>query len=65
MRTTDYKITGLTWNGHEFLEAARNDQFWNRAKRVLREKGSGMVFSLLNELLLHFGKEAISGINVP
>lgn len=65
MAGEDYKIAGLTWNGHEFLKAGRNDQFWNQAKRALREKGLGMVFSLLNELLLHFGKEALSGMNVP
>ncbi len=38
----------LTWSGHEFLDAARNDSIWNKAK----EKATSMNFELLKELLL-------------
>lgn len=38
----------LTWLGHEFLDAARNDSIWNKAK----EKATSMNFELFKELLL-------------
>lgn len=42
----------LTWSGHEFLDAARNDSIWKKAK----EKASGMNFELLKELLLNLAR---------
>ncbi|MBV9852527.1 MAG: DUF2513 domain-containing protein [Armatimonadetes bacterium] len=35
----------LTWQGHEFLDAARNDTTWNKAKGQSKAKA---VLSLLN-----------------
>ena len=33
-------VRGLTWEGHEFLDAARNEFSWNQAKkRVLETTG--------------------------
>lgn len=29
----------LTWEGHEFLDKARSDTTWNRAKSFLHDKG--------------------------
>ena len=45
---SDWRPKRLTWNGHEFLDAARNDSIWNKAK----EKAISMNFELLKELLL-------------
>ncbi len=42
----------LTWKGHDFVEAARNDDRWNRAKKIISEKGGGLVFNVLNNLLI-------------
>jgi hypothetical protein len=36
--------TGLTWNGHEFLDRIRNDGTWNRIKTTVRERGADMSF---------------------
>lgn len=32
--------TRLTWNGHEFLDEARNKTVWNKAKKVAEEVGT-------------------------
>ena len=40
-------VRRLTWNGHEFLEAARNDTFWEQAKKQCREKTGGLVLDVL------------------
>jgi hypothetical protein len=37
----------MTWEGHEFLEAAKNEPHWNRAKEIIKEKGSGLTFDIL------------------
>jgi len=50
----------LTWDGYEFLDAARNEGIWNKAKGVLADKGLGMPFDILKSLLLKLGQEAIS-----
>ena len=45
----------LTWYGHEFLDAARNDSIWKKAK----EKASSMNFELLKELLLGLARQQL------
>ncbi len=51
----------LTWEGHEFLEAARDDTIWNQAKELLLEKGGGMVFEVLKQALIQLVKDAVFG----
>jgi hypothetical protein len=53
-----WKPVALTWSGHEFLSAAENDGTWNKAKSLIVEKGSGMVFEILKTLLIEIGKRA-------
>ena len=45
-------VARLTWAGHEFLDAARDDTRWNKAKAWLVEQTGGIVFSLLRKALL-------------
>jgi hypothetical protein len=45
-------IHNLTWAGHEFLDAARNDTVWNSTKRRIAKAGSwtfGLVLEVLKE----------------
>jgi len=42
----------LTWEGHEFLDAARNDTVWNKAKDIVKEKGGTIPFEVLKGLLI-------------
>lgn len=41
----------LTWEGHEFLDAARNEGLWNQAKDVLRKNALSVSFGILKILL--------------
>jgi len=41
----------LTWKGHEFLDAARNDSVWQKATGAVRSKGLSLTFDVLKELL--------------
>ena len=35
-------IKRITWNGHEFLDKARNDKAWNKAKEIIKNKGASI-----------------------
>jgi hypothetical protein len=45
-------IRSLTWNGHEFLEASRNQTLWNKTKALVMEKGGGLSFEVLKQALV-------------
>ncbi len=63
MSGPDWKAKKLTWNGHEFLEAARNDTIWQRAKTRMAEKVGGMPFDVMLALLLETAKRQVLGDN--
>jgi hypothetical protein len=47
-----WKPTSLTWEGHEFLDNARNETTWNKAKGILKDKGASASFDVMKDLLL-------------
>lgn len=61
MGNTNWKVRSLTWQGHEFLEASRDESRWNKAKTIMRDKGGGMVFDVFKQLLGELMKAAIFG----
>jgi predicted transcriptional regulator len=50
--TTSWTPTRLTWAGHEFLDAARNESVWNNTKEVVKDKGGAIPFEVLKDLLI-------------
>ena len=52
MGTFQWNPTSLTWQGHEFLDAIRNDTVWRKTKEVVAEKGGGLPFDIIKELAL-------------
>lgn len=42
----------LTWEGHEFVEAIRDDGVWQEALGIVAKSGGGVVFDLLKKALL-------------
>jgi hypothetical protein len=44
-------IDRLTWQGHEFLDAARDDTIWHKAKEHFLKPTASWTFSLLQEWL--------------
>jgi hypothetical protein len=51
-------LTGLTWNGHEFAQAARDPTRWNEAMRLVHEKGGAVTLAVLTQLLIALMKGA-------
>lgn len=58
-------ILSLTWDGHEFLDAARDEGIWAKSKQRIKDEGIGLTFSLLKELLIHLARERIFGAPQP
>jgi hypothetical protein len=49
----------LTWLGHEFLDAAREDLRWGQAKRLVLEKTGSVSFATLQQVLVELMKRSL------
>ena len=49
----------LTWKGHEFLDAARNDTIWKKALVQVKKTGGHVTHAALEELLKHLAKQSL------
>ena len=54
----DWMPKRLTMDGHDFLDAARNDETWTESKRLLKQAG-GASLKVLWDLLAHLGKQKL------
>jgi len=52
-------LRSLTWVGHEFAEAARDESRWKKAMVIVQEKGGSITLSLLTQLLTTLMKGAL------
>jgi hypothetical protein len=59
---SDAVIMGLTWAGHDFLDAARDDTIWKKAKDAILKPGISWTFSILTERLKQEARDKIFGI---
>jgi len=50
----------LTWQGHEFLEASRNDIAWNKTKEIMA-RGGGFVFEIAKSILIKLVEQQLFG----
>jgi hypothetical protein len=56
-RVPEWLATRLTWEGHDFLDAARNEAFWAKAKTKLAAAGGGLSLGVLKLYLESLAKE--------
>ncbi len=54
-----WTIERLTWQGHEFLDAARDQKTWNQAKKTISEKGGSLTFDVLKAVLSQLARQAV------
>lgn len=41
----------VTWDGHDFADAAKNDALWKKAALTILKEGKGFTFDLVKEWL--------------
>lgn len=46
--------TRLTWEGHEFISSARNENAWARLKESFKSSGSAIPFKIAQSLLIKY-----------
>ncbi len=52
-------ITGLTWKGHDFIDAAKDESIWMKAKETILKPTVSITFSLLLEWLKEEAKKKL------
>jgi len=49
----------MTWDGHDFLDACRDENIWNRAKSEIGERVSSVSFGVLKQVLVKIGTDVV------
>ena len=52
-------VKRLTWSGHEFLDAARNEAVWKKTKAIVKQKVGTVSFEVLKTLLIEISKSLL------
>lgn len=53
--------SSITWDGHEFLDAVKNETIWNKIKTNVAEKGGSIPFDVLKLLAVDYAKKLFIG----
>jgi hypothetical protein len=53
------QVKRITWQGHEFLEAARSNSIWAKAKAEIATKAGSVPLELMHRLLLKISARAL------
>jgi hypothetical protein len=56
---TSVAATRLSWEGHEFLDAARNQSLWNKANEIISRVSVSVTFPIVKEILTSLLKEQL------
>lgn len=54
-----YIISRLTWAGHDFADACRDDSRWTKAKATVKDKAGSVTFDVMKELLVSLIKSSM------
>lgn len=49
--TLDVTAYRLTWKGHDFVDAARDESIWNKVKSKIASKAESVAFDVFQKLL--------------
>lgn len=56
-----WRASHLTWNGHEFLTAAKDESRWKKAKAIVTKHGGNATFEIIKTLLTEALKAQVLG----
>lgn len=59
-KTQVTEIKRITWEGYDFIEAIVNIDIWEKAKRIIKDKGLGIIFPILKSILISLVKEKLN-----
>ena len=58
-------VIRLTMAGHDFLDSARNENVWHKAKEHIIKSGTAWTFSILAEVLKSLAKQQLAQFGLP
>jgi hypothetical protein len=53
VKPTNYAIFRMTWAGHDFLDACRDEGMWQKAKSIIGEQVKSAPFDVLKTVLVN------------
>jgi hypothetical protein len=53
------RITSLTWEGHDFAEAARDPERWQQVMKIVKDKGGSVTLDVVKQLLIKLMTAAV------
>lgn len=57
-----FQVQDLTWEGHDLLEAIRQDTIWNKTKKTIVDKGMGITIGTIKTIATAFITAAAEGV---
>jgi hypothetical protein len=54
-----FRVERLTREGHDFLDAVRNDAVWDRTKETLRSKGLSFAFEIVKSVATSVARDLL------
>ena len=54
-------IQRLTWEGHEYLDAIRSEDIWEKTKRTFKQQGLAMTLELVKTVALKVATDLLFG----
>lgn len=57
-----FQVQDLTWEGHDFLEAVRQDTIWNKTKKTIADKGIALTVGTVKTVATAFITAAAEGV---
>jgi hypothetical protein len=55
----DLTPTCLTWDGNDFLTVAQNDTLWQKAKKLVSDKGGSLTFEVIKGVLAQLARQTV------
>lgn len=52
-----YFVENLTWQGHELLDAFRNETVWGQTKEIIKEKGGSFPLEVMKAVAIEAAKK--------
>ena len=56
---TTYLVRGMTWHGHDYLDAVRSDAVWSGVQRKLGKIGGTAALATIKQLAIEATKEVL------
>jgi len=57
--STKWIEVSLSWDGHEFIDDAKNEETWNKFKDIVEEKGTSISFAVATSLIIALAKQSV------